>query len=157
MVITALPNLFDPYGSPHCGTRVLATGGNYGGGDAFTFQQIAIPSTASQPVLDLLVHSTVPVRWFFLGISDSLTVQIASGTQTGLPSQNFLATLATFNTWNTCWNTRTYAGNYDLSAFRGQTIQVWLRSSVVTSPPYTTNFSVDDVRLWTYAPLYLDC
>jgi len=154
MVITHMPNIYDPYGMPYCGSYALATGGNWGGGNAFAYQQVTIPASAPQPVLDLylVVHSSLPAKWFFFGITDTVTILISSGTPSGAPNTNFVKTVASYDTWNTQWNTWLHEGYYDMSAFRGQTIQVWLQSRIVTVPQQTTNFAIDNVGLWTQPP-----
>jgi hypothetical protein len=162
MVLTPLPSRFDPYGIPHCGATVMATGGNWGGAYssyAFAFQQITIPANAPHPVLALylLTHSSVSPLSFFFANPDSVSVRIASGTSDRSPNTNFASTLATFTTWTETWNAWTRHGNYDLTAFRGQTVQVWIDSSIHTAPPSTTNFSIDDVAVWTQPPVVVGC
>jgi len=172
------PNVFDPYVRPHCWSKALATGGNWGSAfshASFGYQQVTIPANAAAPVLSfyLLVDSQAPLYqstpfgpipiWY--GDPDRLTVSVRSSTVDYSPSQNVLAQLARYTLYdapapgftnvntgltfrNSGWLRK---GDFDLSAYKGQTIQVWFDSWATMAPPTGTNFYVDDVQLLTSA------
>ena len=167
--------VYDARVGPYCGNNVLATGGTWDGpGGGFTFQEVTIPANAPKPTLSfhLLVDSTVPTRswngYKYLPIlypdPDRITVSIMTSTGDAFPGQT-LKQLATYtlydanpapdNLYPSGWfGTSGWLrkGDFDLSAYRGQTIQVMFNKHSTSGPLTTTNFYVDAVELWTSTP-----
>jgi hypothetical protein len=143
---------------PHCGARSLATGGSFGGG-GFAYQTVTV--TGAQPIISLYLDAITGLT--SSSAVDTLTLSIHNSTTTGLPGTTVLATLATFSNLDAPAATFARKGNFDVSAFRGQTVQVWLtatiNSEIATAQnlhPITTNFYVDDLTLWTESPLFIN-
>jgi len=111
----------DGYGTTHTDTAL---------------QQVAIPSTITTATLSFWLHidtaETTTTSAF-----DTLTVQIRNSSGT------VLATLATFSNLN--HNTGYAQHSYDVSAYKGQTIQVYLVGTEDAS--LQTSFVVDDFAL----------
>ena len=111
----------DGYGSAHTDSIV---------------QTVAIPSTATTATLTFWLHidtaETTTITAF-----DTLNVQIRNSSGT------VLATLATYSNLNK--NTGYAQKSFDVSAYKGQTIQVYLVGTEDTSAQ--TSFVVDDFAL----------
>ena len=111
----------DGYGSAHTDTL---------------YQQVAIPSTITTATLTFWLHVDTAETTTTTAY-DTLTVQVRNSSGT------VLATLATYSNLNAA--TGYVQKTFDLSAYKGQTIQVYLIG--VEDSLYQTSFVVDDFAL----------
>lgn len=111
----------DGYGSAHTDTL---------------YQQVAIPSTITTATLTFWLHVDT-AETTTTSAYDKLTVQVRNSSGT------VLATLATYSNLNAA--TGFVQKSFDLSAYKGQTIQVYL--SGVEDSSLQTSFVVDDFAL----------
>jgi Bacterial Ig domain len=100
------------------------------------YQQVAIPSTITTATLSFWLHIDT-AETSTTTAYDTLTVQIRSS------SGSVLATLATYSNLNA--NTGYAQKTFDVSSFKGQTIQVYLTGTEDAS--LQTSFVVDDFAL----------
>jgi hypothetical protein len=134
----------------HCGARSMALGEF---GQTFIYQTVTIP-TGTSPILSfwLRVDSTVMAPT----ADDTLTVSIHAPNSTLFPGTQ-LATVATFSNLDNTNGSFVRKGNYSLSPFAGQTIQL---AFVVSAPGPAQGFTVfylDDVSLWTGPHFEVPC
>ncbi|HET6330072.1 MAG TPA: hypothetical protein VFF76_04715, partial [Holophagaceae bacterium] len=99
-------------------------------------QNVAIPSTASTATLSFWLHIDT-AETSTTTAYDKLTVQVQTSGGT------VLATLAAFSNLNAASGYTQYT--YDLSAYRGQTVKIYLKGTEDSS--YQTSFVVDDFAL----------
>jgi hypothetical protein len=102
----------------------------------YTYQQVAIPSTASTATLSFWLRITSSETTTSIAY-DKLNVQILNSSGT------LLATLATYSNLNK--NSTYTQKSFDVSAYRGQTIRVRLYATEDSS--LATSFVVDDTAL----------
>ncbi|HWZ44116.1 MAG TPA: alkaline phosphatase family protein [Candidatus Saccharimonadales bacterium] len=104
-------------------------------------QQVTIPSNATAATLSFWLHidtaETTTTRQF-----DTLTVQVRDS------SANVLSTLATFSNLNHASGYQQHS--YDLSSFKGQTIQIFVKGQ--EDFEFQTSFVLDDFALNVTAP-----
>ncbi len=100
------------------------------------YQQVAIPSTSTTATLTFWLHID-SAETSTTTVYDTLNVQVRNSSGT------VLATLATYSNLNK--NTGYVQKTFDLSAYRGQTVQVYLIG--VEDGSYQTSFVVDDFAL----------
>jgi len=127
---------------------------------AFAFQDVAIPATAAHPLLR-----------FYLDVQTSLTGTTATDTLRvtaalpPAPTNSFppivqiptlLGTYSNLNNTHGGWCRK---GDFDLSAYRGQTVRITFSSLINSAGSFnatgSTRFFVDDAELWTDAPLVI--
>ncbi|HXC16069.1 MAG TPA: fibrinogen-related protein, partial [Holophagaceae bacterium] len=106
----------------------------YGATDTDTLSQnVAIPSTATSATLSFWLHIDT-AETSTTTAYDKLMVQVQTSGGT------VLATLATFSNLNAASGYTQYT--YDLSAYKGQTVKIYLKGAEDSS--YQTSFVVDD-------------
>lgn len=110
----------DGYGSTHTDT---------------VWQTVSIPASTTAATLSLWLH--VDTLETSSSLNDTLKIQIRNS------SGAVLATLATFSNRDAAQGYRQFA--YDVSSYKGQTIQVYLLG--VENSQLKTSFAVDDVAL----------
>lgn len=129
------------YQAPHSGTWKAWLNG-FGTTHVDTlYQQVSIPSTATDATLTFWRHIDTTETTTSTGY-DTLKVQIRNA------SGAVLATLATFSNLNA--SAGYTVSSFDLMAYRGQTIQIYLIGSEDSS--LKTSFVVDDFALMVTTP-----
>jgi hypothetical protein len=126
---------------PHLGSGyIYLGGGNYAQGIAY--QTTRVPCNATTANLS-----------FWLNVSSSETTATTAYDRVFIElrdtSENLVATLASFSNLDSAApGVYTLRGNYNLAAYKGQTLRLQFR--VFTNPVLPTTFRIDDVSLlWT--------
>jgi hypothetical protein len=133
-----------------CGSRSISLGFL---GNAFFFQDVAIPANATSPNLSyyLRIDSNV------VSTSAVDTLEVSIKTAPPLPmTGSTLATLATYSNLDTTNSQFLRRGNFDLSNYKGQTVRVWFQGSFAQHVGQSTQFYIDDTALWTRQRLSLN-
>jgi hypothetical protein len=126
----------------------------FGPPQSFAFQQVTIPADAPHPILRYFLDVQTSVT----GTSavDTLTVKIIPPQPNVFPPVFLLpTTLATHSNLNNTHGAWCRKGDFDLSAFRGQTVTLSFTALINSANPAATRFYLDDVELWTSPPLSL--
>jgi hypothetical protein len=128
------------YEPPHSGTWKAWLNG-YGTTHTDTlYQQVSIPSTATAATLSFWLH--IDTTETTIVANDTLTLQIKNSGGT------VLATLATYSNLNAATGFRQVS--FDLTSYKGQTIQIYFIGSENSS--LETSFVVDDFTLNVTTP-----
>jgi hypothetical protein len=102
------------------------------------FQTVKIPSTITTATLSFSLH--IDTQESGSTAYDKLSVQVRNSSGT------LLGTLATFSNANSASGYQTHS--YDMSAYKGQTVEVYFAATTDGSLP--TNFVIDNVSLNTH-------
>jgi len=157
----------------HCGNYSMQSGGHMGG-NGFIYTQLTIPATATAPVLQFYLYARSDVAG--PNVVDKLKVYVMPGTAdmiwndptridsaTGQTVGTPLAVYSNLDTTNSTWvrksiNLPTTVGGQPIA---GQAIQLWFVTEINSQVPLqannfmpiTTDYWLDDISLWTSAPL----
>jgi len=124
--------------SAHAGSYYAWLDG-YGAATTDTVKQsVSIPSTVTSATLSFWLHIDTAETTTSTAY-DKLTVQLLNSSGT------VLTTLATYSNLNA--NSGYTQKNFDVSAYKGQTVQVYFKG--VEDSEYQTSFVIDDVSLLT--------
>ncbi len=124
----------------------------FGPPQSYAYQQVTIPIDASHPILRyfLDVQSSVAGA----NAVDTLTVKIIPPQPNSFPPVHVIPTmLATYSNLDNTHGARCRKGDFDLSAFRGQTVTLSFTALINSANPAATRFYLDDVELSTSPPL----
>jgi aqualysin 1 len=125
-------------GFPHGGTGYIQLGG-VDNGTAAAYQQLSIPASAPTANLSFWLNVT-STETTTVTQYDKLFVEVRSSTGT------LLTTLATYSNLNkAAAGVYTLRGNFNMAAYKGQTVRVQFR--VTTDVSLISTFRVDDVSL----------
>lgn len=120
----------------HTGSWYAWLGGSYSATD-YIYQDVVIPSDAQQSYLLQFWYSIATAETTTTAVYDTMAVEIRK------PADNsLLSTLVTLSNLNKT-NGYVQSPQYDLSAYRGQTIR--LKFTSTTNATGNTNFRVDDI------------
>jgi hypothetical protein len=133
-----------------CGNRSISLGAL---GNAFFFQDVAIPANATSPNLSFYLRIDSNV----VSTSAVDTLEVLIKTAPALPmTGTTLATLATYSNLDTTNSQFLRRGNFDLSNYKGQTVRVWFQGSFAQHVGQSTQFFIDDTAVWTRQRLSLN-
>jgi Zn-dependent metalloprotease len=127
---------------PYAGLYSAWMGGNAAAITETLYQTVTIPADATTATLSLALH--IDTAETATTAKDVFKVQLRNATGTSV-----LSTLATYSNLNSTGSTtpRYQIRSFDVSAFRGQTVQVFFTETENSS--LQTSFSIDNVSLST--------